>query len=98
MITVYTLTGCKTCKELLSRLNALSLPYRNIDVEANEELAENLENLLNTSMYPIVQIFKSAVDIYLISERSDHYYFDNTRIIFVYSSLPHLIDLIKRNL
>jgi glutaredoxin len=98
MITAYTLAGCRTCKELLSRLNSTSLPYRNIDVEANEELADNLENLLNTSIYPIVQIAKPTLDIYFTSEKSDHYYFDNTKIIFVYSGVAHLIDLIKRNL
>jgi hypothetical protein len=100
MVTVYTLAGCRTCKELLSRLNALLLPYRNVcaDEEINEELADNLENLLNTSLYPIVHIAKPGVDIYLTVEAGEHYYFDNTKTIFVYRSVTHLVDLIKRNL
>ena len=98
MITIYTLEGCSYCKWLVTELDNIKLPYRNINVIENDELATSLEDMLNTTIYPIVHISKPLTDVYLIAEADEHYYFDNSKIIFVYNDIPHLVQLIKRNL
>ncbi len=95
MITIYTLQGCSQCKWLVDELNKSSLKYRNLDADEHDELATRLEDLLNTTLYPIVHIDKGNKDIYLISEDIDHLFHDDSISILNYKSIPHLTQLIK---
>jgi hypothetical protein len=95
MINIYTLKGCSQCKWLVSELDKIGLKYRNLDADENDKLATRLEDLLNTTLYPIVHIDKSSTDIYFISEELNHQFYDNTISILHYGDIPHLIHLIK---
>lgn len=53
-VTVLRLSGCSYCEELVEKLEANSIPYIPIDANENGKLADKIEALLNTDIYPIV--------------------------------------------
>lgn len=53
-VTVLRLSGCSFCEELVEKLEANNIPYIPIDANANGKLADKIEALLNTEIYPIV--------------------------------------------
>ena len=97
MINIYTLEGCSQCKWLVEELNKTSLKYRNFDANEYNDLAIILEDLLNTTLYPIVHINKGSKDIYIISEEIDRSFYDESIAVLNYESVLHLIHLIKTN-
>ena len=98
MINIYTLEGCSQCKWLVLELNRAGLEYRNFDADEHDEIATRLEDLLNTTLYPIVHIDKGHKDIYLVSEDTSHYFHDDSIAILTYLNIPHLVQLIKSNI
>lgn len=53
-IKVVRLAGCSWCEALTEKLDAHKIKYESIDADTNSELADQLEELLNTSYYPII--------------------------------------------
>lgn len=98
MINIYTLEGCSQCEWLIREINKTGLKYHNFDANEYDEQATKLEDLLNTTLYPIVHIEKGSKDIYLISEDLDHYYYTDSIVILSYEDIPHLMQLIKTNI
>ena len=98
MINIYTLKGCSQCKWLVEELNKERLEYRNFDADEHDDLATRLEDLLNTTLYPIVHIDRGSTDVYFISEEINHRFFDTTISILNYKSIPHLVQLIKTHI
>lgn len=98
MVNIYTLEGCSQCKWLVDELQKTDLKYCNFDANENDEIATKIENLLNTTLYPIVHIDKGDRDIYIISEDTKHYFYDDSIVILNYLNISHLIQLIKTNI
>ena len=55
-ITTYTLSWCPHCKALKEYLNNKKIEYENIDVEENEDAAEDIIEKTGQSGFPIVVI------------------------------------------
>jgi glutaredoxin len=55
-VTVLQLSGCPYCEELIEKLDKKGIPYSLIDANNNGELADEIEALLNTDIYPIILI------------------------------------------
>jgi glutaredoxin len=64
-IRVLQLQGCKWCESLISQLNDLKISYSTIDANDDGDLADRLEDLLNTTYYPIV-ILETPTDSYYL--------------------------------
>jgi len=55
-ITTYTLSWCPHCKALKEYLNSKKLEYENIDVEENDDAAEDIIEKTGQSGFPIIDI------------------------------------------
>ena len=55
-VTVLRLSGCPFCEELIEQLDWREVSYTSIDANDNGELADDIEALLNTDIYPIIII------------------------------------------
>ena len=64
-IKVVRLSGCSWCESLTSQLDKLNLTYESIDANVNDDLADKLEDLLDTVSYPIVGIESPTISYYL---------------------------------
>ena len=64
-IKVVRLSGCSWCEALVSQLDNFKLTYESIDADINSDLADKLEDILNTNMYPIVIIDSPITSFYL---------------------------------
>lgn len=53
-VTVLRLSGCSYCEELIEKLEAKNIPYTSIDANENGKLADKIEDLIGTDVYPIV--------------------------------------------
>ena len=95
---IYTLSHCKHCKWLLTELDQRGILYKNIDAEMNGELADRVESLIDTNAYPIVHIPKGAINLYFASETGPNKISNSAYKISTYSSITHLLELIKQNL
>ena len=96
MLQIYTLEGCSRCSALVKELNGQGISYNNIDADLNAELADKVERLLSTTIYPIIHIKKLTKSIYLTGEDCQHTAFSDT--VLTYDTIPHAVILIKQNL
>lgn len=64
-IKVVRLSGCHWCESLTSQLDKFNLTYESIDANINGDLADKLEDLLDTVSYPIVSIEAFNTSFYL---------------------------------
>lgn len=55
-ITTYTLSWCPHCKALKEYLNKNKIEYENIDVEENEDAAEDIIEKTGQSGFPVIDI------------------------------------------
>lgn len=55
-IITYTLSWCPHCKALKEYLNNKKIEYENIDMEENEEAAEDIIEKTGQSGFPIIDI------------------------------------------
>lgn len=60
-IIIYTLSWCPHCKALKEYLNNKSVEYKNIDVEENEDAAEEIIKKTGQSSFPVVQIEEDII-------------------------------------
>ena len=95
---IYTLPHCRTCKWLLTELDQRGILYKNIDAERNEELADRVESLIDTNAYPIVHIPKGIINLYFAPESGPKHLSNSSFKITVYSSVTHLLELIKQHI
>jgi len=94
---IYTLSHCKYCKWLLTELDQRGILYKNIDADVNGELADRVESLVDTNAYPIVHIPKGTLNLYFASEIGPNKITNSSYKISTYTSIPHLIELIKQH-
>jgi glutaredoxin 3 len=55
-ITIYTLSWCPHCRALKEYLSSKKIVYENIDMEENEEAAEDIIEKTGQSGFPIIDI------------------------------------------
>ena len=65
-IVIYTLPHCGHCQDLKGTLNFMRIPHETINAQANPAIADNIEEKLKTSSYPIIEfpsdnIFNSSI-------------------------------------
>ena len=53
-VTVLRLSGCKYCGLLIERLHDKGIKYTSIDANVHNTLADEVEDLIETTEYPIV--------------------------------------------
>jgi len=64
-IKVVLLTGCSWCAHLKDLLNANNISFETIDADKENALADRLEDLLNTTYYPIVIVETDTISSYI---------------------------------
>jgi glutaredoxin len=64
-VIVLGLSGCSHCEALSQSLKEEKIPFEFIDADVNDKLADRMESLLKTEVYPMVIIEKSEGSIYL---------------------------------
>lgn len=64
-IRVLRLSGCGWCEEITNRLDSLGIKFESLDANEEDYLADRLESLLDTLMYPII-IVDRPVDTWYI--------------------------------
>lgn len=58
-VTVLRLSGCRFCEELVEKLDNSGIAYTALDANENGELADQVEDYLNTTIYPMVLVENS---------------------------------------
>jgi len=81
----------------LTELDQKGILYKNIDADTNPDLADRVESLIDTNAYPIVHIPKETVNLYFASEAGPNKITNSNYRITIYSSITHLIELIKQH-
>lgn len=66
MIKIFVLEGCDKCKKLKSNLDSLNIKYTCITCEENPKECDNIEEITEVDMYPIIN---SGKDILYIAEK-----------------------------
>jgi arsenate reductase-like glutaredoxin family protein len=95
MITVYTISTCKLCKQLLNELVKLDIKFNNVDIDSvNPVLADRLEALVQSTYYPMVNIQTGDANRYIVSKVDG----DKRINVSTFDSLPHLISLITKHI
>lgn len=69
-VRVLRLNGCGWCEEVIRQLTDLNIPFQTLDANKEGELADRLESLLNTLLYPII-IVDRELDTWYIYRPSD---------------------------
>ena len=64
-IKVVQLSGCNWCALLTGALKSHKLTYESIDADKDSTLADQLEDLLNTTYYPIVIVETDTMSSYI---------------------------------
>lgn len=64
-IKVLQLSGCSWCEELISKLYKLDIRYQSIDADVEDNLADKVEDFLNTTYYPIVIVETDRTSAYI---------------------------------
>ena len=59
-VRVLRLSGCGWCEEVTKRLVESNIEFESIDADVNSELADRVESLLDTLLYPIVIVERPA--------------------------------------
>jgi glutaredoxin len=59
-VRVLRLGGCGWCEEISKRLVELGIEFESIDADKEEELADRVESLLDTLLYPIIIVERPA--------------------------------------
>lgn len=95
---IYTLSHCRSCKWLLTELDQRGILYKDIDADINGELADRVESLVDTIAYPIVHIPKDGVNLYFASEAGPNKVSNSSYKVTSYSSVTHLLELIKQHI
>ena len=64
-IKVVQLSGCNWCALLTGALKSHNITYESIDADKDSTLADQLEDLLNTTYYPIVIVETDTMSSYI---------------------------------
>ena len=64
-VIVLGLSGCGHCESLVDKLNEEKITFEFVDANKNDELADRMERLLKTEVYPMVILEKMNGSIYL---------------------------------
>lgn len=94
-IRVLGLPNCSWCESLVEHLDDAEIQYTFIDVNKNGALADEMEEFLQTDLYPIVIIEKDTTAYYLSrpndAERLGRNIFPNGDMAIGYFSMEALI-------
>lgn len=101
MITVFAIQGCSKCKELIKILNIENIDYKVIYDDEHESLFDNIEEIVESSTYPIIGIQFSydlsgriGNDIYIVNIDSE----SNEPYVLKYNNINEAVKLIKQNI
>lgn len=68
-ITLYTLPYCNYCQALKKALTHMSIPFKDIDVDTQYYIGDQLEQQFQTESYPIIYCKKTEKEyIYILSQ------------------------------
>lgn len=62
------LRGCPHCKSLKDKLTTQKIHFEAVDADENDALADRVEKIVETNIYPIVVIEKPSGSVYLYRE------------------------------
>ena len=98
MLKIYALKGCDYCKELLASLDREGIDYGVVDADEDlyQDEVNEVEDLLNTFIYPIVAIVKEGVITYISSSEIEGELEEGNTLAYRYEHIPHLIHLIRK--
>lgn len=95
-VTVLRLSGCSYCEELVGMLEARKIEFESIDADSNSDLADEIEDLLDVFVYPIV-ILETSSKVPSFLFRASNY--DQTHVLPVeggvkkgFISMDHLVQ------
>lgn len=66
-IVLFTLQGCEHCSSLKQRLNQLSIPFNEIDVEKSNEIWEQVVDEIDDDYVPLTLVYNDNDDGFFIS-------------------------------
>ena len=64
-VKVITLNGCALCAHLTKELDAFNIDYATLDANSHSEYAYELESMLDTLKYPIVELLQGSDTYYI---------------------------------
>ena len=96
MLKIYYLTYCNKCKDLINALEKENIDAELIDADVEMETIEQLEKLLGTDTYPIVEVMDSTEVIFFTNEAEPKELNKPGVYNETYFSIPELIIKIKQ--
>lgn len=69
-VIVMGVSGCGYCEALVNKLNEDNLKFEYVDANVDNDLADRMEKLLDTEIYPMVILEKMDGSIYLFRANS----------------------------
>jgi glutaredoxin len=70
-ITVLRLSGCGWCEEVTKQLSALGIKFESLDADKESDLADRWESLLDTLLYPIIQVDRPIDTWYIFRPQNE---------------------------
>lgn len=58
---IYGIEGCGYCNELRNGLGVMNIPFTYINISANEELGDRIEDLFKCPVYPMVTLRQDKI-------------------------------------
>jgi glutaredoxin len=69
-IIIFTLNGCEYCLSLKQRLNELSIPFNEIDVDNSNEIWEQVVDEIGDDYVPVTLVYDDNEDgVFIVPDR-----------------------------
>lgn len=94
-INVYYLEYCSKCSDLKKLLDKEGISYNAIDADVAFDESNQLEELLDTDNYPIVEVATGTEVVYFVSEEIESNVVGNHMFKESYDNIQHLVHQIK---
>jgi glutaredoxin len=90
-ITLYTLPYCDYCQILKQSLKEMFIPFKDIDVDKQYYIGDQLEQQLQTESYPIIHCKKTDKEYIYILSQTNLEVLDNIRI---FNTIDEALELL----
>ena len=97
-VKIYTLSYCKHCLQLCNELNKANIPYVNLDADKHYDESIQLEELLSTKIYPIIEVRDSLETVYFINENKGPLKIKDGVFVMTYTTIENLLYQLKQYL